>query len=345
MTIITSEALIELIAQGETLTIEFKSDRTLLNDSDLLDAVVCLANKHGGTLVIGVEDDGHVTGLHQKRRIPNPNLLSALIASRTVPPLSVETTIINVPEGSVAVISVPSVSHLVSTSEGRTLIRMLDTRGYPQCRPLYPSEIDSWYADRGQRDVTAQVKSGTTWNDLDPLEFVRLRRLLREYRGDTSLEDLSDQELAKALGFVRGDNLLPTLAGLLIVGKETTLREQVPSHEIAFQVFKGQDIAINEFYHFPLLRVFERIMEAFSLRNEENELTVDLFRVGVPAYDPRTVREAVNNALTHRDYHRLGAVHIQIHDDALVIRNPGGFVEGIKLDSLLISQLHQEIHY
>jgi ATP-dependent DNA helicase RecG len=64
---------------------------------------------------------------------------------------------------------------------------------------------------------------------------------------------------------------------------------------------------------------------------------VDLFRVGVPAYDHRAFREAVNNALTHRDYNRMGAVHIQIHDDCLIIRNPGGFVECIRLDSLLIS--------
>ncbi len=79
-------------------------------------------------------------------------------------------------------------------------------------------------------------------------------------------------------------------------------------------------------------------MEAFSLRNEEYELTVDLFRVGVPAYDPLVFREAFNNPLTYRDYNLMGAVHIQIHDNFLRIINPGGFVEGIRLDSLLVSR-------
>ncbi|MCE2904272.1 MAG: AAA family ATPase, partial [Anabaena sp. CoA2_C59] len=139
------------------------------------------------------------------------------------------------------------------------------------------------------------------------------------------------------LNLVRGDDAIPTLSGLLIVGKEAVINEQIPTHEVAFQVLRGQDVAVNEFYRWPLLRIFERLMEAFSLRNEEHELTVDLFRVGVPAYDHRAFREAVNNALTHRDYNRMGAVHIQIHDDCLIIRNPGGFVEGIRLDSLLIS--------
>ncbi|WP_413173465.1 RNA-binding domain-containing protein [Anabaena azotica] len=339
----TPDELTQLIANGETLTVEFKSDsawlsdKHSLSDKDLLEAVVCLANTSGGTLLIGVENDGKITGLHKNHLKYPPSSLSAMVANRTVPPLTVDAEIINLSETPIAIVKVPPATQLVATSDGRTLKRILNTKGEPECRPLYPSEINSWYADRGQRDVSARVMSGTNWNDLDPLEFVRLRRLLTEYRGDTSLQDLSDLELAKALNLVRGDDATPTLAGLLIVGKETVINEHIPTHEVAFQVLRGQDVAVNEFYRWPLLRIFERLMEAFSLRNEEYELTVDLFRVGVPAYDPRAFREAVNNALTHRDYNRMGAVHIQIHDDSLIIRNPGGFVEGIRLDSLLIS--------
>jgi ATP-dependent DNA helicase RecG len=332
---LTEEALKALIAGGETLSVEFKSDRGPLTDTDLLEAVVCLANTKGGKLIVGVENDGRVTGLHPRRSGSGPHLLAALVTNRTVPPLAVEAEFIDLPEGRVAILDVPAVPQMVSTSDGRTLIRHLDTRGSPQCRPLYPTEINSWYADRGQRDTTARLMTNARWEDLDPLEFVRLRRLLNEYRGDASLQELSDKELARALGFVHKDEAVPTLAGLLVVGREEVLREQVPTHEVAFQVLRGQDVAINEFYRWPLLRVFERIMEAFSLRNEESELTVDLFRVGVPAYDPRAFREAVNNALTHRDYNRMGAVYVQTHDNAIVIRNPGGLMEGLRLDNLL----------
>ena len=333
----TPDELTQLIANGETLTEEFKSDSARLGDTDLLEAVVCLANTSGGTLLIGVENDGQITGLHKSHLKHHPSSLSAMIANRTVPPLSVDTEIIKFSGIPIAIIKIPPATQLVATSDGRTLKRILNTKGEPECRPLYPSEINSWLADRGQRDVSARVMTGATWDDLDPLEFARLRRLLTEYRGDTSLQNLTDLELARALNLVRGDDAIPTLSGLLIVGKEAVINEQIPTHEVAFQVLRGQDVAVNEFYRWPVLRIFERLMEAFSLRNEEHELTVDLFRVGVPAYDHRAFREAVNNALTHRDYNRMGAVHIQIHDDCLIIRNPGGFVEGIRLDSLLIS--------
>jgi ATP-dependent DNA helicase RecG len=85
-----------------------------------------------------------------------------------------------------------------------------------------------------------------------------------------------------------------------------------------------------------LLKTFERIEEQFRARLVENEVQVGLFRVPVPNYDPRAFREALVNALVHRDYTRLGAVHVRWESDAIVVSNPGGFVEGVTLDNLLV---------
>ena len=57
----------------------------------------------------------------------------------------------------------------------------------------------------------------------------------------------------------------------------------------------------------------------------------------VPNYDRRAFREAFVNALVHRDFSRLGALHVKISDDGLSISNPGGFVEGVTLDNLLVA--------
>jgi predicted HTH transcriptional regulator len=58
----TPDELTQLIANGETLTVEFKSDSARLGDTDLLEAVVCLANTSGGTLLIGVENKFSASG-------------------------------------------------------------------------------------------------------------------------------------------------------------------------------------------------------------------------------------------------------------------------------------------
>jgi hypothetical protein len=99
----TPEELRALIGRGESLTVEFKSDQGPLSDADLIEAVVCLANGPGGALLIGVEDDGQVTGLHPRHRT-HPGALAAFIASRTVPPLAVEAAFADLPEGQVAVL-------------------------------------------------------------------------------------------------------------------------------------------------------------------------------------------------------------------------------------------------
>jgi ATP-dependent DNA helicase RecG len=60
-------------------------------------------------------------------------------------------------------------------------------------------------------------------------------------------------------------------------------------------------------------------------------------RIGIPDYSEQAFREALANALIHRDYSRLGAVHVQWHEDRIEISNPGGFPEGVRLDNLLVT--------
>jgi len=132
---------------------------------------------------------------------------------------------------------------------------------------------------------------------------------------------------------VRGVRVL----GLLLFGKEDVLRRALPTHEVAFQVLRGTDIEVNDFFRSPLLRTMEEVEARIRARNREQELMVGMLRVGVPDYSERALREAVANALIHRDYSRLGAVHIQWHDDRIEISNPGGFPEGVRLDNLLVT--------
>ena len=316
-----------ILAQGESMTVEFKSDQGPLSDTDLVETAACLANGQGGTLLVGVEDDGRVTGLHPRHRT-HPFALAAFVANRTVPPVAVEAEFVHLPEGIVAALRVSAARQPVSTSDGRLLVRYLDTHGRPGCRPLYAYELTNWLSERGQADATALVVPHAAWEDLDPVEFARLRRMVQETPGDSALLALSNEELARALSLVRSEEgrLVPTVAGLLLVGTEAALREHIPAHEVAFQVLQGTDVAVNEFRRWPLLRVHEWLMEAIGVRNEEQELMLGGVRIGVPRYDRQGIREAVNNALIHRDYTRLGAIHVQLHDDHVRVSNPGGFV-------------------
>lgn len=241
----------------------------------------------------------------------------------------------------VLVVRVPPQRTPVGTSKGVFLRRIRGSDGRPACVPMDAAAISSLAADRRLLDPSAQVIEGAGWQDLDPLEFERFRRSIRERRGrsDESLLDLSNLELAKALGVVEANGEVRgiRLAGLLLFGREEAIRRFVPTHEVAFQVLRGIEVEVNDFFRWPLVRVVEEIEARIRARNREQELMVGVLRVGVPDYPERALREALANALIHRDYLRLGAVHFQWYEDRIEISNPGGFPEGVRLDNLLVT--------
>jgi ATP-dependent DNA helicase RecG len=218
----TVEEITALIAQGESLTVEFKGEGDApLSDSKLVEAVVCLANTEGGHLLLGVEDDGRVTGLHSSRRSVNERALEALVANRSVPGVRVRVQLIQLEGKTVAVFAVDQANYIVQTSDGGAPYRLIVGRGEPECRPMHPSDIASRLAYLGQYDHSAQPLPAARWHDFDPLEFERLRQTIeRNARSDKSLQGLSDEALTLALGLAvrREETLIPTVAGMLGAG-------------------------------------------------------------------------------------------------------------------------------
>lgn len=328
----------ELLAGGENLQVEFKSDQKCLSDRDLIASVVALANTEGGDLLLGVEDDGIITGLHPNHQ--DTTGLAALIANRTSPPVSVQVETYHLGRECIARIRVPKSRQLVSTSEGLLQRRRLMSDGKPQAVPFYPHEFAQRQSVLGLTDPSAITIADLSSSDLNPLERQRIREAIRRYGGDSTLISLGDDELDGALGLVASVEGVrrPTLAGILFLGREEQLRQFIPASEVAFQVLEGTEVRVNEFFRKPLLQIFEEIERLFAARVTENEVQVGLFRVPVPNFDRRAFREAFVNALVHRDYARLGAVHIRIDDDGMTFSNPGGFVEGVTLQNLLVTE-------
>ena len=133
------------------------------------------------------------------------------------------------------------------------------------------------------------------------------------------LGTLADREIASALGLTRHDAEVTTGA-LLLFGKVDAVRRFLPTHEAAFQVLRGLEVEVNDFLPYPLLRLAEDMLTRFRARNSEEEADFGLLRVAVSAYSETAFREALANALVHRDYTRPGAVHAQWSEDQLEIK-------------------------
>ena len=325
------------IGLKESLTIEFKSDRKKLHDDEIIEAVVAFANTEGGDLFLGVEDNGDISGLHKDHR--DTTRLSAFIANKTVPPMPVLTELIDC-EVPYVKISIPKCTSIVSTSSGKVLRRRIKASGDPENIPMYPYEMATRLSGLRLLDYSAQPVPESSYSDLSAVERERVREIIRSYRGEQSLLELTDEEFDKALQFITNVNgkIIPTFTGLLMIGKPERIRDLMPTAEAAIQVLEGTEVRVNESFFLPLPAAFQKISDYFNAWNSEEEMEMGLFRIAIPNIDKRAFREALVNAFCHRDYSVLGRVRVQIENEGLTITNPGGFIEGITIDNLLYAE-------
>ncbi len=328
-----------IIPQAESLTVEFKSDRKKLSDDILIDAVVAFANTEGGDLYLGVEDNGEITGRHELHK--DFSRLAAFIANKTMPPIPVRVEEIE-DVFPVIKINVPKSRSIVASSTGKIQRRQIKWDGKPENVAMYPFEISTRLSELSLLDYSAQPVPNATYEDLDPLEREHLRSILRNYNGEKNLLELEDEALDKALQMVTTVNgeIIPTFTGMLLLGKKEKIREYVPTAEMGYMSFKGTEITSNESFYAPLLTALEKTFAFLEARNSEQEIEAGLFRISIPDFDKRAMREAVVNACVHRDYTRLGRVLVRLDDDGLSISNPGGFIEGVTVDNILTAEPH-----
>ena len=328
-----------IIPSEETLTVEFKSDRKKLSDDELVEALIAFSNTEGGDLYLGVEDDGRITGRHETHK--DFTQLSAFIANKTVPPVAVMGDQ-NDAELPVIKISVAKSRSIVATSSGKILRRRMKADNTPENIPMYPYEISTRLSELSLLDYSAQPVPNAQYSDLDAVEREHLRNILRSYHGEEQLLSLDDEELDKALQLatVVDGKLIPTFTGMLLIGKKEPLRKYVPTAEVSFQSLSGTELTVNESFYLPVLAAIEKIFAFLEVRNPEQEMEMGLFRISVPAFDKRAIREAIVNAFVHRDYTRLGRVFVQLSEDGLSISNPGGFIEGVTLENILTAIPH-----
>ena len=139
---------------------------------------------------------------------------------------------------------------------GRNQKRIIGADGKPACMPYFPHENISDLTATGQLDYTAASLNHLDETSLDTLEIERLFSIIRNTRNsDKSLLNVSSSDALKALGILRqiDDRDVPTIAGLLLLGKKNILNEYIPTHELAFQVFEGTDVSVNEFFKGSIL--------------------------------------------------------------------------------------------
>ncbi|HTO02227.1 MAG TPA: RNA-binding domain-containing protein, partial [Opitutus sp.] len=294
---------------------------------------VCFANADGGVVVFGVADRtrGRAAAIHGAKGY-NLDVWRRGIFDGTRPNLNVTVEELGMPEGTgrLLVVRVPKgPTPPYGTAQG-----LFKRRVGKNCMPLDPQGFARSQISSGAIDWSGQPTDLET-AVLDPVEIARARGILRRINPESELLKLADEPFLAALGAVRGGRA--THAGLILFGSDTLLAERCPQHQVHYvHQVSNVSVARNDSYRHGLLNILERIEQNFTgPANPEQEITVGLFKLRVPAFPIGVVREAVLNAVTHRDYSDPGEVLIRHGARELVVTSPGGFVGGITPDNIL----------
>lgn len=322
----------------ESETLEFKSWKQPIEDRKgrirrIREAVVAMANSRGGAIVLGVADRTltRAAAIHGVGDL-DADLLRRDIHDGTDPHILVDIEPLDTPQGRVLVLRVPRGIPPHTTAEGVAKIRV-----GKESKPLTGSNLARVLTTRGRRDLTAEALPGATWDDLDPEEFHRLRRLVRTHAPDDGLARLADRALVEALGLGNGNGDDITLAAVLFLGKRSAIARFAPRHEVIFLRQSGATgYDARRDLRDPLLSAIDAVL---GLLDAHTGLTT--VRVGgareqeFPDVGPWVAREALLNALTHRDYFASQSVMVSLRDDRVEVASPGGFPNGVTVHNVI----------
>jgi ATP-dependent DNA helicase RecG len=187
------------------------------------------------------------------------------------------------------------------------------------------------------QDFSAKGINNVSLSDLEPSAILELRKLLKSSgRFKVNIDKLTDEQLLKDLQLLRNDKL--TIASMVLLGKESSLTNYMPYVEIrySYRLNEGdsrtQDI---EIFNGGYLSYYNNLWNKINSRNLKISVPQGLLIREVNAFDEESIREAINNAMIHRDYSLNESIFITQYQDKIEIKSPGGFVDSVTIDNIL----------
>ncbi len=299
----------------ETETVELKS----IMVDDICKEIIAFANTKGGTLYIGVEDDGKILGIeHPDKEILR---LNNMVRDSIKPDLTM------------------FIHYDTLLIEAKKVIKVTVQKGTD--RPYYLS-------NKGLKPSGVYVRNGTS---TDPATDNAIRKMIKETDGDSfesmrSLEqDLTfeatkeqfqkrnipfDDTKIQTFGMVSKDGTYSNVA--LLLSDQCT-------NTIKLATFSGIDRTTFQDRQELSGSLFQQMEDAYAyinLRNRVASTITGLYRTDTRDYPEEALREALLNSLVHRDYSYSASTLISVYDDRIEFVSVGGLPDGITLDDIML---------
>jgi ATP-dependent DNA helicase RecG len=300
---------------------------------------VAFANSNGGNLILGIENNikgpQAFTGCPSDveiwkidKGVRDGTKQSVHVKSTYHTYKDVELVEMNVPQG------LFEGAHALT--DGRAWYR-----AGPECVPMPPDFYTSKAIQPEKIDYSRSIVEGLEYDDLDKNEIYILRKQIESSEGyQDFLKYKDNKDFLKALKIIeetKEGKLNITLSALLFVGNEEAIKKYCPSSEVVFIAYdeKGRQ-QVQKRYQKGLL---SNVIEFQKMYNREYNLThhldTGLFEIDIPKIPDAVFREALLNALSHREYRIPSSIFFKHFPDRIELKNPGDFCGDITEKNIL----------
>lgn len=305
-----------------------------IQPKDILRHLIAFANAEGGHLVVGIEDDGEVTGFSRSGAKPIEDFQSIPYQLRQTP-ISFSDKVISVTNSNgeddcVLLISVnPSVDRVIVSTNDEVFLRQAD-----KSVPLSHEQRLQLTYDKGQRYFEDEIAEGATIDDID-LE------LIQSYKDKIGLPDISIEQALRSRGLLK-DGKLTNAAILLFGDNPSAFLPQARLRVIKYSdtyAETGQNFNVIKEQTFdgaiPKIITESRNFIKSQLRDFQYLAEDGKFQV-MPEYPEFAWFEGIVNAITHRNYSIRGQhITVTLFDDRLEIKSPGVLPNIVTIQNIL----------
>lgn len=326
-----AESVQALLEAKEGEHIQFKEAKRRFDFGDAAKCCCALANDGGGKLVFGITDKRPRSVVGSKAFEQPERTRMGLIEKLRI---NIDFQIFHYDEKRVLVFDVKSRPiGLPVQYDGIAWIYEGDT-----LKPMPEDVRRNIYNETGV-DFSGTICVGAEIEDLDETAIENFRSKWIEKSGNKQLATLSKEQILHDCGAMTDEGV--TYAGLILFGKNIAIIKYIPQAEIIFEYRSSEASGPanqREEFKSGFFSCYNRIWELINLRNDKQHYQEGFFVFDIPTFNERVVREAILNAVSHRNYQFGGSIFVRQFRDRLVVESPGGLPVGITLDNILERQ-------
>lgn len=321
-------ALLEIIGRNEDSRYQFKADVT--NETSLAQEIVAFSNSGGGSIFIGISNDGTYAGLRREDMGRLNQLVSNAASQQVRPPVNPRTENIFSPNGLVIHVVIPDgISKPYMDKNGVIWVKS----GSDKRKATSREEIQRLYQTAGLIHGDAIPVPGMTVSDLD-VDYFR-KFFERNFGESLDEQELALPELLHNMNLLRNGSL--NITGALLFAKNPSF--QLPAFIVKAIAFAGNEIDPTQYLDSrditgKLADIFRQSV-SFVLANIHHlQGDQGVNSTGMPEIPKLALEELIANALIHRDYFVTAPVRLFVFNDRVEIISPGHLPNSLTIQNI-----------